>query len=61
MYVAATLESLLLNAANSSYKFENGLPEDLKIYEKDLKLDRLTTQLQMLPDLINLFLSPFFT
>ena len=55
MYLGTTLERLFLDAANGCYEFEKGLPDELKIYEKDIKMDLLQIQLQMLPGLIKTY------
>ena len=51
--VAATLERILLNTFTSS---TIDIPEDItQLYSKDIDIDRLEIQLQMLPDLLKTF------
>ena len=51
--MAAALEKFLLDATHG---FDNRdswtLPDDLQLYEKDVDLKQLITQLRMLPDLL---------
>ena len=49
--LAATLERTLLHAFANEFE----LPDDLSIYLKDINLDKLKIQLQMLPDLLRTF------
>ena len=49
MPVVAAIERVIMNAANGTV---DDLPQDLKLYEKDVNLPRLKIQLQMLPNLI---------
>ena len=46
---ASTIEKVLLTSANGAFQ---GIPEELKLYDKDIQMDRLRIQLQMLPDMI---------
>ena len=55
MPLAATMEKLLVDSANGLYNFENGLPGEISIYKRDIELDRLIIQLQMLPDMIKTY------
>ena len=50
--MAAMIETLLVTAANSTSIDLGELPEELKLYENDIDLKKLKTQLQMLPDLV---------
>ena len=52
MPTAAALEKLLLKAANGDFQ---GIPEEVDLYEKDVQMDRLAIQLQMLPDMIKTY------
>lgn len=55
MPVAAKLEKLLLDAANSTISSES-LPGDIvEMYSKDLDATRLAPQLQMLPQLLCMY------
>ena len=38
MPLAAMVEKLLLDSANGVYNFENGLPGEISLYEKDIEL-----------------------
>ena len=50
--MAAMIETLLVTAANSTSTDLGELPEELKLYENDIDLKKLKTQLQMFPDLV---------
>ncbi len=53
MPVAATIEKVLLHAANGICTTDStDLPEELQLYKDDLDLSRLKDQLSMLPDVI---------
>ena len=54
MPVAAALETLLINAANSSSN-EDKYPDELEMYSKDLNIERLLIQLKMIPDLLKTY------
>jgi hypothetical protein len=49
--MAAMIETLLVTAANST-TIDLELPEELQLYENDIDLNKLKTQLQMLPDFV---------
>ena len=51
MQIAAVLEKMLLGAFDG--KFD--LPDEISKYSKDLNVEKLKIQLQMLPDLLNTF------
>ena len=52
MPVVATIEKLLLDAANGKRTIDDTLPEELQLYKDDLDISRLKYQLSMLPDVI---------
>ncbi len=52
MSTAAAIEKVLLTSANGAFP---GIPDELNLYEKDIQMDRLEIQLQMLPDMIKTF------
>ncbi len=52
MSTAAAIEKVLLASANGAFP---GIPDELNLYEKDIQMDRLEIQLQMLPDMIKTF------
>ena len=54
MPVAAALEKLLLDAANDRL-VGSDYPPELKLYLKDINVDRLLIQLKMLPDLLKTY------
>ena len=54
MPIAAKLEKVLLNAANSIF-CTTDLSQEIEMYSKDLDTAHLTTQLQMLPELIRTY------
>lgn len=49
--VAAMIETLLVTAANSTF-IDLEIPEELHLYENDVDLSKLKTQLEMLPALV---------
>ena len=51
MPIAATLEKLVLYAIQSDMSSEH-LPNELKLFEKDMDILQLSAQLHMLPDLL---------
>ena len=52
MPVAVAVEQTLLNSANSG---DDHIPEDLKMYSKDIDIECLRIQLKMLPELIRTY------
>ena len=52
MPIAALLEKILLDAAKGSFSV---FPDELQIYHNDVNIDRLITQLKMLPDLVRTY------
>ena len=54
MPVAAVLEKTLLSSANNELS-TNDLPSELKLYSKDVDVDRFLLQLKMLPDLVKAY------
>lgn len=50
--IVALIEKVLLSAANGQLASSDALSDELKVYENDINLPRLSIQLQMLPDLI---------
>lgn len=50
--VVAVVERLLLEAANGTLNVCDQIPEELQLYKSDINLERMKTQLLMLPDLI---------
>ena len=49
--MAAMIETLLVTAANST-SIDLEIPKELHLYENDVDLSKLKTQVQMLPDLV---------
>lgn len=52
MHIAAMLEKTLLDAAKDSFSVYPNQPNELQLYHNDVDIDRLVTQLKMLPDLV---------
>ena len=50
--IAAMIENVLISAANRTSVELEELTTDLQMYERDIDLQKLKIQLQMLPDLI---------
>lgn len=50
MPIAAAIEKTLLNSANNG-----DIPEEVKLYSKEIDIKRLKIQLQMLPELIRTY------
>ena len=55
MSVAAGLEMVLLDAGQNSSDSNQILPSELEMYSKNINLQCLSTQLKMLPDLIQTY------
>lgn len=54
--MAAALEKVLLDATHGFDDHDSWiLPDDLQLYEKDVDLKQLITQLRMLPDLLRVY------
>ena len=53
MPIALSIEKVLLDSANGVFLKE--IPDELHIYNKDIQMDRLLIQLQMLPDMIKTY------
>ena len=58
MPMGAMIESLLVPAANSTAIDLGKHPEELQLYENDIDLKKLKTQLQMLPRVYILLMLP---
>ena len=52
MPIAAAIENTLLSSANIA---DGNVPDEIKLYSKEIDIERLKIQLQMLPELIRTF------